>query len=726
VLADTNGLARGADDALSVGSTLKVPRVVRNTNTATSFAVYEPAKIIGNTSPEAVMPPPPPAKGGCGGLGMIIVIVVAIVVTVITAGAAAPAMAAVFGSGSMVVGGVAISTAGAMAAGAIGAAVGSIVSQGVGIAIGVQDKFSWKQVGLSALGGAVGYGVQGALSGSSNALAKTVNGLNEYARASVTAAAGNAITQGVAVATGLQDKFNWRSVAASAIAAPAAQYIAGQLSGPLTKSLDLGAFGSKVADGMVRGVVGQGVRMLVTRQGKMDYASIAADAFGNAFGDSIVALSTRPQTQEAPPLPTAGERSGEWTRSTSDDEISAIADSIGQRVDESRRSIVLAAADQLIDRTTLTDAGPGGVPAEEGSSLATSLKEYWAAVKEGASDKMQAMLAALEERRPGLGKSIQVIGESMPELLAAAKQELKDAAPGLIRDAAITVGGMLLAEFTGGVSGAVAIARAAERGAKVAEFARGAYEAIGGAYNVIGDLPNLLSKAGTLVSEGVQGIVSKAAGVSGGSVEEIVSKLSSGPAAAKALPGIGTPDIDKALGEAMEFGDRLLRVATDKFTKNNALLSAVANAIYRHGDVAEYVSGFVLQHSGLFSTKSAGPGVPAMGPIQNNSGHGVDWVGRALTGKYAGDFVAFEVKGGLNGMARGLSPDQRNLQTYMQKQLSLAAKSTGLWASHNTEPGTAKFADYVRAEMRGTAWNGFLLQHNNMRTKPEVTWKPWR
>jgi hypothetical protein len=77
-------------------------------------------------------------------------------------------------------------------------------------------------------------------------------------------------------------------------------------------------------------------------------------------------------------------------------------------------------------------------------------------------------------------------------------------------------------------------------------------------------------------------------------------------------------------------------------------------------------------------------------------------------------------------MARGLSPDQRNLQTYMQKQLSLAAKSTGLWASHNTEPGTAKFADYVRAEMRGTAWNGFLLQHNNMRTKPEVTWKPWR
>jgi hypothetical protein len=259
------------------------------------------------------MPPPPPAKGGCGGLGMIIVIVVAIVATVLTAGAAAVAMgAAASGAGAATAAGVAAAAGGglggmmaagaaalsgtfglsaaALGAAAIGGAVGSIASQGAAMAMGMQDKFSWKQVGLGAVGAAVTAGI-GAATSQAGIASKAFGVQNQYAAAAINAAAGNAITQGVAVATGLQDKFNWRSVAASAIAAPAAQYIGGQLSGPLAKSLDLGAFGSKVTDGMVRGVVGQGVRMLVTRQGKMDYASIAADAFGNAIGESLASQS---------------------------------------------------------------------------------------------------------------------------------------------------------------------------------------------------------------------------------------------------------------------------------------------------------------------------------------------------------------------------------------------------------------------------------------------------
>ena len=43
--------------------------------------------------------------------------------------------------------------------GAIGGAVGSIASQAFGVATGLQDKFSWKGVAMAAIGGAVGAGV---------------------------------------------------------------------------------------------------------------------------------------------------------------------------------------------------------------------------------------------------------------------------------------------------------------------------------------------------------------------------------------------------------------------------------------------------------------------------------------------------------------------------------------------------------------------------------------
>ena len=53
---------------------------------------------------------------------------------------------------------------GGIAAGAIGGAVGSIASQGLGIALGVQDRINWKGVGLAAIGGGLGAGVMSAFS----------------------------------------------------------------------------------------------------------------------------------------------------------------------------------------------------------------------------------------------------------------------------------------------------------------------------------------------------------------------------------------------------------------------------------------------------------------------------------------------------------------------------------------------------------------------------------
>jgi hypothetical protein len=155
------------------------------------------------------------------------------------------------------------------------------------------------------------------------------------------------------------------------------------------------------------------------------------------------------------------------------------------------------------------------------------------------------------------------------------------------------------------------------------------------------------------------------------------------------------------------------------FTNKNPLLNAVVGAVYRHGDVAEKVTGFVLQHSGLFSNEVVpSTGLPAMGPIQNRSGHGIDWIGRALTGKSEGEFLAVEAKGGLNGRAAGLSDRQRQLgvHKFVETRIASAINGQGYWAARNVEYGTQQFAKYVEQAMQFKSYEGILFQHHYMRS----------
>jgi hypothetical protein len=295
VIAEANNLRAEPQATATAGTALKIPKVVRNTNTSTSYGVYEPSKIIGNTSPEVALPPPPPApKGGCGVVGQLIMVVVAVWVTYVTAGAAGTAIGSSLGAFS------------GAAAGAVGATVGSIASQTVGVAIGAQQKFSWKQVGLAALGGAVGgaingipqAGIEGAFG--SNGVAGLLDisaKASPYLSAAVNSVATNVMTQGIGVATKMQEKFNWRSVAASALAAPVAKYIGDTMFGAPAQGASLG-FGERVSRNLVNGVVSQRVRMAITRSGKMDYASIAADAFGNALGQGVVDAMSAPSAAD--------------------------------------------------------------------------------------------------------------------------------------------------------------------------------------------------------------------------------------------------------------------------------------------------------------------------------------------------------------------------------------------------------------------------------------------
>jgi YD repeat-containing protein len=298
VLAEENGLS-DPDAVIEEGTVIQVPNEVLSvSNSSSSFKPFNIGDAIGDTTP--TQPAPPAPKKGCGMLGMILIIVVAIVVTIFTAGAAAAAIGGVTaaggGTGAVALGTAALSgslvgtsaAAVGIGAAAIGGAVGAAASQGLAIAMGMQDSFDWKGVALGAIGAGVtsGIGAAGTAAraaqlaggaGKVSTLAKIGRGLDSIGsigRAAVT----SGLTQGIAVATGLQSSFSWRDVAISAVAAPVADQ-AGELGGDIPV---IGGFTSKFASG----VAGSYVRRAFG--GKQDTATILADAFGNALGRGIV------------------------------------------------------------------------------------------------------------------------------------------------------------------------------------------------------------------------------------------------------------------------------------------------------------------------------------------------------------------------------------------------------------------------------------------------------
>ncbi len=83
LIAEANAL--GSPDSITEGMTLTIPNRVTNiNNNASTFAPYDPSRIIGDITPTVPAPPPPsPDSGRCGGFGQVIVAIVAIAVTVV-------------------------------------------------------------------------------------------------------------------------------------------------------------------------------------------------------------------------------------------------------------------------------------------------------------------------------------------------------------------------------------------------------------------------------------------------------------------------------------------------------------------------------------------------------------------------------------------------------------------------------------------------------------------
>lgn len=251
VIAEENGLS-DPDAALEAGTQLRIPNSVLNlSNDASSFKPFDVSDAIGDTTPTQPFPKP---KKGCGVLGQILVTIVAIVVTVIIQDYSGTTFGAI-----------------------LGAAAGSAASQGVAIALGMQEEFNWKQVGAAAL--AAGLVPGGTAAGS---FGGTVG----------TAVVNSAINQGVNIALGLQDSFNWAAVAAAAVAAPLAHRVGAKVGAVIGQS-EAGQVAARLATGFVNQVAYAGFN-----GGKINYVQLAVDAFGNALGNSIVdGMAPKPKTQ---------------------------------------------------------------------------------------------------------------------------------------------------------------------------------------------------------------------------------------------------------------------------------------------------------------------------------------------------------------------------------------------------------------------------------------------
>ena len=268
-IADANGVSGNSD--LRVGETITIPsRVASVHNNANTFAPYNPSAIIGSTSPTLPVPQATSSGGGggCGGLGSILTIVVAIAVSVLVPEAIEPALDAALGA-----------TAGGIAGAAIGAAAGSIASQAFGEAIGQRDSFSWEDVGLSALSAGVSAGIGGV-----NPVTTPGTTTIDIGRAIANAALGNALTQGISVAVGLQSSFNWRNVAASAIGAGVGAEVGNAVGSALPKGLT--NFENSFIKGSAAGLAG-GFATALAHGGKIEITQIATDAFGHALGNSF-------------------------------------------------------------------------------------------------------------------------------------------------------------------------------------------------------------------------------------------------------------------------------------------------------------------------------------------------------------------------------------------------------------------------------------------------------
>jgi len=126
------------------------------------------------------------------------------------------------------------------------------------------------------------------------------------------AAAGNALSQGIGVVTGLQEHFDWKGVAASAVGSGVGWGMNNALGLTDANGQLTGRYGG-VEQFARAGLSGfaAGTAAAVMRGGRISVQQVATDAFGNALGSSLAAAMSSVGTQENSLYSLSGGRSGQ-------------------------------------------------------------------------------------------------------------------------------------------------------------------------------------------------------------------------------------------------------------------------------------------------------------------------------------------------------------------------------------------------------------------------------
>lgn len=276
-IAEANGLA--SDNDLRVGQTLNIPSTVGTVhNNSTTFKPYDPSKIEGDKTPSLATAEPKKKNV----LGMLLMVIVAVIMTFFVIGAmlsTASGFLEVVAAGAEIAASGAALSVGEIGTMAFAGAVGSAAGQVVGRATGVVDKFDWKGVGLSAISAGVTAGLAG-----SQFIPQQFDSL------ATRAAMANAMTQGVGVVTGLQSSFDWRGVVASGVGAGVGEAVGEALKATAaTRAAEMSA-GEVLGKALFKGAVA-GTAAAAARGGRVVVQQVAVDAFGNALGQTLSAVS---------------------------------------------------------------------------------------------------------------------------------------------------------------------------------------------------------------------------------------------------------------------------------------------------------------------------------------------------------------------------------------------------------------------------------------------------
>ena len=232
LIGDANGILNrqavpGQDEFFHIGQRLTIPPTATGQhNTSNTQRILDANTMIGNTSATTAMPTPKPPKPKQHSIwAKIIVAVVAVVATVFTAGVltvGAASLSAIFSAGLSALGGTALGATGTLAVGFTAGFVGSIASQGVANALGMQSGVDITGALITGLATAATAGVGHALK-NVEALKDITKVLenNSFKQFNISTAAEmmeqNAASQAVNVALRKHQHFDWTDLGVSGV-----------------------------------------------------------------------------------------------------------------------------------------------------------------------------------------------------------------------------------------------------------------------------------------------------------------------------------------------------------------------------------------------------------------------------------------------------------------------------------------------------------------------------